>query len=299
MSIKKKILWVIAYLTLLGLLTALIFSDKSETHSAKSYHNTTIPIAIPVFFPPTDIKYKEMLNVIVYISNIRGSGSGILFYKENSIDNNIYTYYVLTNFHVVIGRKIERSKVDGLRGREETIFEDTGTNITVFSSDISTWTEYEAEVISESEEYDLALAIFQTEDFLPLVKLIPPSKISQVKIFDEVYAVGCQLGRKPIPTKGIISGTINTNHFIGFSHSAQIAPGSSGGGLFKKDGKHYYLIGVPNAVVWYQYQLLPHYAYAISAQVIYHFLNENDLCFIHGQDCQEEKEINNDSEDTG
>jgi len=294
MSTRKILSWTIIYALIMG--GYFFYSHKNTPKRTTIHKLDTMPTATPINCSINDLKYIEMLDVIVHVDNWRGSGSGILINRTENKDGS-YTYYILTNWHVVEGRKTERLEVDGIRGKSEKVIEDPGIIITIFSDGATLWTEYAGSVLHESQEYDLAIATFETQDYLSnIASLASPHMIENVKIFDEVYAVGCQLGRRPIPTMGIISAIINTDEAIGFSHSAQIAPGSSGGGLFKEYGGHYYLIGVPNSVALYQFQILPHYAYAISMELVYRFLDENDLSCMY---IDSESTILNELQNTG
>lgn len=234
------------------------------------------------------IKCSEMLNVIVHIKNpLWGSGSGILIDYYESDENNLYHYFVLTNAHVVFDRIIKVfNNVDGLRGLAYYEEQDLGCEITVFYDQASKHKTYDGIVLAESTDYDLALVVFMAEEYFEdIVAIASPKMMAHTTIFDKVYAVGCQLGQRPIATDGILSGIINKDKFTGFIHSAQISPGSSGGGLFKEYNGHYFLIGITNGVAGFQFQFLPHYAYAISTETIYKFLQENDFCYLIN-DCQ-------------
>ena len=100
--------------------------------------------------------------------------------------------------------------------------------------------------------------------------------LQQVKVFDDVFAVGCQLGKAPIPTVGIISQVWQDEKWLIYINTAAISPGSSGGGLFKKYDEHYYLIGIPFCVGQsYNGQIMPHIAHAISFAVARDFVDIN------------------------
>ena len=104
--------------------------------------------------------------------------------------------------------------------------------------------------------------------------------LKQVRVFDEVFAIGCQFGQAPIPTVGIISQILTENNrdkkWIIYRSTAQISPGSSGGGLFREYDGHYYLIGSPYRIwVADNGQIIPHLSYSISLEVAIDFINKN------------------------
>lgn len=228
------------------------------------------------------INKMKMLNVVVKIEHMLGGGSGVIIYREYIVEDDLYVYYVISNEHVTNDRFISKLEVDGIRGRYQIITTDPGVIVTVFNNDDTYCTEYDAEVIVEEPLYDLALMKFTTQDYISdIAKLSDTEVVSDSKIFDPVYAVGCQLGELVIPTEGIISAFIDENDLSLIIHTAHILPGSSGGGLFKKYNGQYHLIGLPFAVRWYNFQIIPHYSYAISVEMIYRFLNDNDMSFIY------------------
>ena len=110
------------------------------------------------------------------------------------------------------------------------------------------------------------MALFPTIDML-----------DQIDVFDEVFAIGCQLGQKPIPTKGVVSQLIQDDHYLGLMCDAPISPGSSGGGIFREYDGHYYLIGISQKIGVAHNQFIPHLSYAISIKVVLDLMHENDM----------------------
>ena len=61
-----------------------------------------------------------------------------------------------------------------------------------------------------------------------------------------------------------------------YANTAQIVPGASGGGLFKEDDGHYYLIGIPFRLdVIKGGHLVPHLAEAISLSAVKNLIHES------------------------
>lgn len=194
----------------------------------------------------------------------------------------MYVYYIITNEHITSNRITTDLQVDGIRGTHQIILVDPGIVVRVFNNSATEWQEYHGEIVVESPVSDLSLVTFQTDDYLPhIAKIISIEALDKVEIFDEIYALGCQLGYPVMPTRGIIAGFVEYDDLTILFHTAHTLPGSSGGGLFKKDDGQYYLIGLPQGVRRYNSHIMPHYGYAISAEIIYRFLHEHDMSFIY------------------
>lgn len=98
-------------------------------------------------------------------------------------------------------------------------------------------------IISKDENKDFALLQFDAKD-TPFVQL---GDSSTVKSGQKVIAIGAPLGLENTVSEGVISNTerqVRGQQFIQFS--APISPGSSGGGLFDKEGK---VVGVTVASI--------------------------------------------------
>jgi len=221
------------------------------------------------YLESSNYKSKEMLRPVVRLETVMGAGSGVIIYK------NINTYYVITNYHVIDLSLNRTLYVDGLRGISSYIDQNPDITVHCFHNDNAE--PLCAKVIAESKRLDLALLSFESYEALDVARIAGVEVINSIDTFDTVYAVGCQLAIYPMPTQGIISRIINEQYFVGFNNSAQITPGSSGGGVFKLYKNHYYLIGISNKVAVNYYQIFSHYAYAISAKSIYKFLHDNNL----------------------
>lgn len=274
MSKKKKIfLLIFCYAIVIptvGLMTYVC--------STVGYNNIALQMA------QANLKYSEMLYPTVRVEHVinKGSGSGVIIHRQHIEQDNTYVYYVIASVHVIKGRFVSDLKIDGIRGIYETVVTDPGMTIRVFRNAATEWKDYGGEVVVESSTNDLALIKFQTVDYLPnIARLTDTDVITGVEIFDEVYAVGCQFGKKLIPTKGIIAGFLEHDDVVFLLHTAHIMPGSSGGGLFKKYNNQYHLIGIQYSIQTHNSHLIPHYVFAISTEMIYKFLHENDMSFIY------------------
>lgn len=227
------------------------------------------------------LKQKEMLDTTVLIQTWRGSGSGTIIDCTETEIEGVFEYCVLTNTHVTQTRFVTIIQgVDALTGKVTRVTTDHGCGVTIFDHEDKKMELYHAKVVAEDIKYDLALLSFQTKQKLAVAILADRDMLERVRIFDEIFAIGCQLGRAPSPTTGIISQIITGNNgekeWVIYGNTAQITPGSSGGGLFKKYDGHYHLIGIPFRVaVAGNGQIVPHLAHAISIEVARDFIDQN------------------------
>jgi S1-C subfamily serine protease len=223
-------------------------------------------------------KYSDMVDPVVHIYRGGKHGSGIIIHRQFMPDSKIYIYLVVTNYHVIDRDRYKvLSKIDGITGKEIYRLFHITPRITVFQEQTSKWHTYESKVAIQDPSKDLAVLRFQSETKYPIACLASQAMLDEIQVFDRVYAIGCQLGEKPSPTTGIISGIIETNNFSGFLSSAEIAPGSSGGGLFRKFNDHYYLIGISCRTGRFYGRFVSHLAYSISVEVLNRLLIENSV----------------------
>lgn len=225
------------------------------------------------------LKQREMLDTIVYVQTRSGRGSGtIIDYVEIE---EVFKYYVLTNAHVVSSRFITQIQgVNSLTGKPKVRVINTGCGIITFDHQNRDWDHHIARVVAEDITNDLAILSFVSDQELVVAKVANDDMLKQIRIFDEIFAVGCQLGRAPSPTVGIISQILtesnNGQERMIYSNTAQISPGSSGGALFKKYVEGYYLIGIPHRVsVAPNRQSVYHLSHAISMLSAKDFINRN------------------------
>lgn len=227
------------------------------------------------------LKQSEMRDTIVLVKTRRGTGSGTIF--DRLEDDNIFEYHVLTNAHVTNGRFITTIiGVDVITGviKKKTI--DTGCKIVVFNNYDRSYDVYNTRIIAENQQLDLVILSFKSKKKLVTARIANDGMLSRVRVFDEIFVVSCQFGKTPMPTTGIISniikGRIANNNWTIYGMTAQIAPGSSGGGLFKQYGGHYYLIGIPyRQHEMMNGQIIPHLGQAISLTTTASLIDENSV----------------------
>lgn len=260
-----------------------IISCGAITKAQIIEENVVVP-QLPKIVETTDeiaLKQNEMRDTIVLVSTQGGTGSGTIIDKINTEEKGVYEYRVLTNSHVTHPRLVQLLKgVDGITGKLDIQTVDTGCSIVLFDYPKQKWETTKAKVIAEDIMYDLAMLSFRSKKVFPTAKIASKSILEHVRVFDDVFAIGCQFGRAPTPTRGIISRITKSKNgekeWVIYGTTSQITPGSSGGGLFKKDDGHYYLIGIPYKIaIAGNGQMIPHLARAISIVTAKQFIDEN------------------------
>lgn len=227
-----------------------------------------------------ELKQKEMRDTTVLVRTLLGSGSGTIIGRFDTNTTGLFNYYVLTNAHVTRLRFITYLReVNSLTGELKTEVVDTGCGVIVFDYPSEERSHYRAEVVAEDTRYDFAILLFSSEKELVVAKIADDEMLKQVRVFDEIFAIGCQLGQPPSPTTGIISriltGDNGVRKWVIYINTAQIVPGSSGGGLFRNYEGHYYLIGIPfRLAISDNGQLIPHLAHAISITTAQCFIEQ-------------------------
>ena len=164
-------------------------------------------------------------------------GSGVVYKRVDNTNNlgelNSYTYYVITNAHVILS-------------------DDTKSEHVVYAYLGNYNTEFKAEILGYDEKIDLAVIKFESYYLINPVEFQDVSKLEKGHF---VIAVGNPDGYDYYGsvTFGVISNlgryisfdtdSDGTNDYMGeyIQTDAAINPGNSGGGLFTLDGK---LIGI-------------------------------------------------------
>lgn len=142
-----------------------------------------------------------------------GTGSGVIFKKEEASSG--YTYYAITNYHVVDGYKYLKAYL----GRNN-------------KGDIYVYANY----IGGSEKEDIAVISFSTTKELGVVEFGLDDNLLKGQF---VVAIGCPLGLSLFNT--VTTGVISNYSDSEIQHDSAINPGNSGGGLFNLEGR---LIGI-------------------------------------------------------
>jgi S1-C subfamily serine protease len=164
-----------------------------------------------------DLRNEELLVPTLVVLNVdeHSLGTGVI------IDRMDNTYWVLTADHVVTGK-----------GPLDVVFKKGGPR-------------YTARRIALDANKDLALLLVKIPD-----KSITPAHFcnTEPSTFDYVVAVGSGLGHPIFATEGWIANTDlrleDVPEVRHLHHTAPIAPGNSGGPLFKLEDDHYCITGI-------------------------------------------------------
>lgn len=169
--------------------------------------------------------YYNILYPTVMIGTKKANGSGVVISSKKKKD--YYETYVLTNYHVVS---------DSLESK----------NIIVTFFECKNWSKDVVEVIGYAEVVD-----FNKKLDLALLKLYSNTnhfcvcfysgKLTDIYIFDKVYACGCGLGYSPIVTSGYVS-RLNEQKDNRWIVTSPVTDGSSGSGVYLV--KNNQLIGI-------------------------------------------------------
>ena len=174
---------------------------------------------------------RDLLSPTVQLNGQETVGSGTLVRSDRDPRTGAARNYVLTAYHVV--RNILNDTPNARAG---------GIPVTVYTPEGRV--EVRAELVSSERALDVALLELDTDrTFDQVAKVLPREASDAVRVWDDVYAIGCPLGNDPIPTQGTVSSTENliqgTNYWM---ISAPTYYGNSGGGIFLADGRR--LLGV-------------------------------------------------------
>jgi S1-C subfamily serine protease len=207
----------------------------------------------------------KMLLPTVQLNGDDTVGSGtIVFSGPNKKNRNKVETYVLTSYHVV------RNILADTPGAKKT-----GFDVTVYLPDENLVAR--GRMVASEPNIDAALVQLETERKLPNVaNVLPRTETDQVKVWDQVCAVGCPLGNDPVPSKGEVSSISNllngTNYWM---INAPTYFGNSGGGIYRSDTRQ--LIGVFSKIYTHgksQPVVVPHMGLCTPMDLIYEWLTE-------------------------
>jgi len=242
-------------------------------------HDLNKPVAKNVSKTNMELQKEQLISTTVRIfTSNKIYGSGTIIKKENISSDDLYTYYILTAKHITSDRFVFGDlKVNSITGEISRETKQQNFNIVTFKEDGSIENTYEAEFLNETDDdyLDCGLLIFNSKNVYPVANLATNEILNNIKILTEVYAVGCALKHSPIITTGIISEFNEENNYI--LSTANIAFGSSGGGLFIKLEDKYYLIGILFQIEGYRDYLFSFLSRSCPIKSLDCFLIENGI----------------------
>lgn len=203
-------------------------------------------------FPKASIEacVEKCSEAVVLVSRPGGLGSGFLINEQG---------YLITNFHVI---------------EQETLIE-----VTLFKKTDSGFEKIKfkkVKIVATNPFLDLAL--LKIEDIGETkIKYVPIADIDDLKVGEDVFAIGNPLGLERSVHDGIVS--TRNRAFEGLVYiqtNTDINPGNSGGPLFNMHGE---VIGVTNM----GYIFMGGLGFAIPVNYVKHFI-ENHEAFAYDKD---------------
>lgn len=216
-------------------------TNKKDDFDLVEFENSVIEVSKKVENAVIGVTLKGTYSTVINFKpveseDVESIGSGVIYkridnYKNDEFVN--YTYYAITNRHVILGNKTDRTyKVYAYLGYEDT--------------------EIEATILGYDKCVDMAVIKFDSTTKIEPVEFANSDKIEKGQF---VIAVGNPDGYEYYGsvTFGVISGTlryisddtdddgVKDFNATYIQHDASINPGNSGGGLFTTDGK---LVGI-------------------------------------------------------
>ncbi len=175
--------------------------------------------------------WRELVGPVVQLAGESSVGSGVLLPSRTDAARGDFQTHLVTAWHVV--RDIQGDPPDL----------EMPVPVVIYLEDGSVRSET-AKLLVHDARLDAALLELRTADALANgARLAPRARLDDVRIFEEVYAVGCPLGNDPIPTRGEIATCHHeVDGEVYWMINAPTYIGNSGGGIF--DSKTHELLGI-------------------------------------------------------
>lgn len=221
--------------------------------------------------PEPGLLNDQLLAPAVQLNGDDTVGSGTLVFSGPNPKTGDTETYVLTSYHVVRNILAESPKA----GRE-------GVLVTIFK-ERNEREDLRGDMVCHNEDIDAALIKLRTDKtFAKVAHVVPKDVAGQVKVWDQIYAVGCPLGNDPIPTQGEISSI--KNELRGSNYWMINAPtyfGNSGGGVYLAQSRQ--LIGVFSKIYTHgkgNPVVVPHMGLCTPIPLIYQWLDGDAYAFV-------------------
>lgn len=235
--------------------------DGAAVAAAAAVHTRVETLASSIQRQPLDMK-RRMIYPVVQLRGNGTVGSGVVIRSDPVGEDGVSRTYILTAYHVV--HEVMDPEAERKDLVEDLRFLDP-------ENDRLAELPYPAEVISENQEIDLALLRVDLAEPWPYVaELAERDEVRSLQIFDPVYAVGCPLGNKPLPSVGEISSqekvVSGTNFWM---VNAPTFFGNSGGGIFHLPSGR--LVGISSMIYTYgkrQPMVVPHMGLFVPLETV-------------------------------
>lgn len=234
------------------------------------------------------IKHEQMLYPVVRVRTERSAGSGTVVWSGKAHDG--WHTFVLTNHHVIEDAiKIEK-KWDAKLGREVKREFRSAVTVEFFqynnlSKNIGA-TATQADVVAWDDRQDLALLETRDRETSSryVAAVMPIDNVSEVRIYDRLFAVGAALAHPPISTEGILNYLDDEiDNMSYWMSSSQIIFGNSGGAVFRwsPERGRYEFLGVPSRVAVTFTGVVTHMGYFVPPKRVFGFLEGSRHRFIY------------------
>jgi hypothetical protein len=216
------------------------------------------------------VMWRELVGPVVQLSGEESVGSGVLLHSQPDEVTGTYVTHILTAWHVV--RDIQGESGDLERPVPVTIYGEDGS------------VRHEsALLVCHDVQLDAALLSLRTAEPLPNgAALAPRDRLGSVRIFDEIYAVGCPLGNDPIPTRGEFATLRHrVDEATYWMINAPTYIGNSGGGIF--DSRTHELLGIFSKIYTHgsmRPTIVPHMGLVTPLDAIYEWLDAQGYAWI-------------------
>ena len=239
-------------------------------------------------------KHEGMLYPTVRVRTDKAGGSGTVIYSgmiPGKTDK--YETYLLTNNHVIASNIKVEKKWSTLLKREVKTDVLSDCSVEFFNFEYGSWesgqSTYKGEIMCYDKDMDLGLLKLKSETRVPFVaKMFPKDQHKErLRMFMNLYAVGCGLGHPPLATQGNLTGLSDViDNYPYWLSSAPTIFGNSGGAVFLADTYEY--IGIPSRIAvtlsGFGSDAITHLSFFIPITSIYKFLEEQMFMFIYDGD---------------
>jgi S1-C subfamily serine protease len=232
-----------------------------------------------------DQKLQKVLYPVVRVLNGSGGGSGTVVYSEDREGKGEFQNFVLTNHHVV-DNLIHVEKVwDNLTRSYKFVEKNDLAEVELFAyangGATVTKTAVKADVVAYVATEDIALLkLRHTFKIEFTARILPPGK--NLRLFQEIYAVGCPLLVDPMFTQGEVTDIENLIDNVAYTGgTANIIWGNSGGAVMSQFGDEWYFCGIPSRGYGAQNgQFVTYLGYYIPPSRIQLFITSQKLDFL-------------------
>lgn len=236
-------------------------------------------------------KHEKMLYPTVRVRTDKAGGSGTVIYSEALPDkDDKFETYILTNCHVVNDNIKVEKKWSTLLKREVKTDILSECSVEFFNFEYGSWesgqSTYKSEIMCYDKDMDLALLKLKTEREIKYVATMFPKdqEKERLRMFMNLYAVGCGLGHPPLATQGNLTGFNDIiDNYPYFLSSAPTIYGNSGGAVFLDETLEF--VGIPSRVSvtmsGFSANAITHLSYFIPIMSIYKFLEDQVFMFLY------------------